>query len=162
MPPVPFKVFSDESIIEFDTGRFDDWCVYLRRPSQARFAPRDNWYFSELVRLGEIHGHASIYADFVQIYDHTAKKKNPKLLDGITRLTAKYNADALLIDILLSIIYAGMLAEENKANTRLGKRVKRLGMHQCLLEGVNPDIAANFSRGKTWREIAEDCVSRGF
>ena len=44
----------------------------------------------------------------------------------------------------------GMITEENKRNTRLGKRIKRLGMHQVLIEEIQPAIAVNFSRVMGW------------
>jgi hypothetical protein len=55
-----------------------------------------------------------------------------------------------------------MIAEENKENTHLGKRIKRLGMHQLLVEQADPLIVANYSRGMSWRAIDADCKARGF
>jgi hypothetical protein len=55
-----------------------------------------------------------------------------------------------------------MIAEENKENTKLGKRIKRLGMYQTLVEKLDPFLAANFSRGMKWQEIDEECHKRGF
>ncbi|WP_287129575.1 DUF7004 family protein [Candidatus Cyanaurora vandensis] len=55
-----------------------------------------------------------------------------------------------------------MVAEENKKFTKLGKRVKHLGVYQILIEGMPAHQAANFSKGKKWREIATDCKNRGF
>ena len=60
------------------------------------------------------------------------------------------------------VIYAAMVAEENKQFTRLGKRIKRLGVHQLLKEGLSPKEAANWSRGKAWRDLAAECEKRGF
>jgi hypothetical protein len=59
-------------------------------------------------------------------------------------------------------LYMGMVAEEAKTGTRLGKRIKRLGVHQVLLERLEPEMAANFSRGKPWYELAYLCQSKGF
>lgn len=56
--------------------------------------------------------------------------------------------DSLEADMLLSILYARMVAEGSKERARLKKRVKRLGVHQVLIEGVAPEAAATFSRGK--------------
>ena len=56
----------------------------------------------------------------------------------------------------------GMLAEENKAFTRLGKRIKRLGMHKLLIENETVADAANFMRGMGWRQIDAMCKERGF
>lgn len=64
--------------------------------------------------------------------------------------------------MLLSILYAGMIAEENKSRARLKKRVKRLGLHQLLIEDFTAEAAATFSKGKTWQEIDLACTERGF
>jgi hypothetical protein len=55
-----------------------------------------------------------------------------------------------------------MLAEEKKAGTRLGKRIKRLGVHKLLIEKRTVDEAANFMRGMNWRTIDTMCKERGF
>ena len=55
-----------------------------------------------------------------------------------------------------------MVAEENKQFTKLGRRVKRLGMHQVLRDRIPPAQAADFSRGRTWQEIDAECRERGF
>jgi len=44
----------------------------------------------------------------------------------------------------------------------LGKRIKRLGMYQTLVDNMEPATAANFSRGMRWQEIDEQCKKRGF
>ncbi|MDY0143845.1 MAG: hypothetical protein RBR97_18320 [Bacteroidales bacterium] len=53
-----------------------------------------------------------------------------------------------------------MVAEENKEFAILKKRVKRLGMHQLLIEREKPDYAASYSKGKKWREL--DIIMSGF
>ena len=42
--------FSDGSKLEYDKGAFDDWCVYLTRPSISKYAPKD-FQYSEVSRL---------------------------------------------------------------------------------------------------------------
>lgn len=81
---------------------------------------------------------------------------------SIEECSANYGNDALEINILFTILYAGMVAEENKVNTKLGKRIKRLGMYQISLEDMSAQQAANYSRGMSWREIARECANRGF
>lgn len=156
------KTFSDGSRIEFGRGQFDDWCVYLLRPGQPRTAPRDAWYFGELKRLAARHGAYRLYEDFVQIYDRTGAKVDESLMDYIGALSAGYGDDALEVDQLLSIVYAGMVAEENKRHAPLRKRVKRLGMYQSLIEGWDAELAAGFSRGKEWQALDAECGLRGF
>lgn len=156
------KTLSDGSLIEFDRGQFDDWCVYLTLPGQPRFAPRDARYFEELQRLAADHGSYRLYQDFVRVYERTEARISPGVLAWITGLSAAYGADALLVDQLLTILYAGMLAEENKVNGPLGKRIKRLGMYQSLIEGMPAAEAAGYSRNVDARRLDGECRQRGF
>lgn len=55
-----------------------------------------------------------------------------------------------------------MVAEENKLGTKLGKRIKRLGIHQVLYDRYSPAAAASFSRGLPWTRINNECKLRGF
>lgn len=156
------KQFSDGSFLERDKGNFDYWCIYLTRPGITRYAPEDWQYFQRLQIMGEKYGMEQIYSDFVEIYDVTKKTFEREILDKIADLSQKYGDDSIEIEIDLTIIYAGMLAEENKAYTRLGKRIKRLGVHQLLVDGWGYNEAANYSRDKKWRQIDEECKKRGF
>ena len=55
-----------------------------------------------------------------------------------------------------------MIAEEQKKFTRLGKRIKRLGIYKLLIENRSVSESANFMRGMGWRDIATLCEERGF
>jgi len=159
--PVLIKSFCDGCWLEYDHGKFDAWCIYLANPN-GRYAPRDVDYFSRLYALGETYGHARIYADFVKIYAVTTAELKHPILQGIERLASAYGADTLEIEKLLTILYAGMVAEENKDKAVLKKRIKRLGMHQVLVDKLAPEVAAHFSRGKPWRTLDQECLARGF
>lgn len=154
--------FEDGSFLEYDRGSFDDWCVYLNRPNERRYPPRDYQYFERLRNYASKYDSQTIYDDFIKIYEETSKSLSNDVFDLIKEITKKYDSDNLDIAIDFSIIYMGMVAEENKAFTRFGKRVKRLGGYQVLFEGLSPNEAANFSKGKKWREIDEICRSKGF
>ncbi|MFP4134780.1 MAG: DUF7004 family protein [Halothece sp.] len=156
------KQFPDGSILEYDTGSFDNWCIFLTRPNQTRYAPKDVQYFRQLQQLSKQHTAREIYDDFVKIYNQTGTTIQAHVLDAIEKYSANYGNDALEINILFTILYAGMVAEENKMHTKLGKRIKRLGMYQILLEDILAQQAANYSRGKSWRKIACECTNRGF
>jgi hypothetical protein len=156
------KQFTDGSYLKYDSGKFDDWCIYLVQPNGSSTAPLDVNYFSQFQSFAKKYGARKIYDDFVTIYDQTDQQLNPKLLSQITALAENYRTDALQLDKLFSIIYAGMVAEENKQNAVLKKRIKRLGMHQLLIENQSPEYAANFSRGKKWRVLDEECHLHGF
>lgn len=156
------KNVRNRNVVEFDTGAFDQWCVYLSRPGQLRYAPKDTEYFAKLYELGKHHGHQKIYDDFVDFYIPTDGKINDQVLSRISTIADTYGVDAEEIEIWFTVIYAGMIAEENKAFAKLKKRIKRLGMHQVLIEGLNPNIAANFSRGKKWRDLDVIMKERNF
>lgn len=154
--------FADGSYLEYDQGQFDNWCVYLTRPTSARYAPRDFQYFRRLADMATVYGSQTIYNDFVAIYEHTANKIQQSTLNLITLLCAKYGPHSIDMEIDFTIMYMGMVAEENKKYSRLGKRIKRLGVHQVLQENINYLEAANFSRGRKWTELASLCEQRGF
>lgn len=154
--------FPDGSLLLFDDGAFDPWCVYLQRPQQPRYAPKDIEYFSRLNELAAVYGNQKVYRDFVAIYARTAQNIDPSVLKMIHELAAGYAQHRLDAEILFTILYAGMVAEENRNNALLKKRIKRLGIHQLLLEDFTPQQAATFSRGKKWNELDRMCKARGF
>jgi hypothetical protein len=148
--------------ISFGNGRFDEWCIYVQRKENAPgdyLFPLDSWYFTELARINE--EEPWVYEDFLKFYNLTDKEASNLAIKLIPLLAKKYK-ETHLVELLYSIIYAGMIAEENKEGTKLGKRIKRLGMHQTLVEKLDPKIAADFSRNMKWREIDEHCRARGF
>lgn len=156
------KEFKDGSFLEYDRGAFDNWCVYLKRPNTQRYAPKDYQYFKRLTEYSLEYPAEQIYDDFVTIYNATTKKTEEHVFDLIEELSKKYGDKATDIAIDFSIMYMGMVAEENKAYTKLGKRIKRLGVHQVLIEKIPYNIAANYSKNKNWKDIDKECIKRGF
>lgn len=154
------KSFPDGSSFEYDRGSFDEWCVYIKPRGTRRYAPKDIDYLTELSRIGSLHGCTTIYNDFVIIFENTTKELDQSLLDNIRVLSEKYGCDAAVVDKLLTLLYASMVAEENKARTKLGKKVKRLAVHQVLKENMKPDEAAAFSKGRTWQSILKEYDGR--
>ena len=155
------KRFNDNLCLEIDRGSFDDNCVYVVKDGK-RTPPRDVDYFQEMRNYGEKYGNARIYGDFVKIYDLVTNEWKEEHLLYVTNVSSTYGADSQELDMLFTILYMGMIAEERKANTRLGKRIKRLGVHMLLLEGREVDDAANCMRGMNWREIDALCKARKF
>lgn len=154
--------FSNGGSIEFDSGNFDEWCVFVKKPNGERFAPTDIRYFSRLEKLGKKYGTQKIYDDFVVVFNRTTKLPDPSVPKLIAAISTFYSEDALEMEIWLNVLYAGMIAEENKENAILKKRVKRLGVHQLLIEEMKPEDAAAFSKGKNWRELDKEMKKRGF
>jgi hypothetical protein len=155
------KNLSDSRQVIFDTGGFDDWCVYILESNGYRKAPRDIEYFADFQQISNHYPQDKVYQDFIAIYDRTTNEISPKTLDTIDERVNTYQPEhQKLMEQWLSVIYAGMIAEENKAGTKLKKRVKRLGMYQVLVLKMNPTEAASFSKGKTWREL--DAIMKGY
>ena len=156
------KRFSNGSFLEYDRGSFDDWCVFFTDASGNRKPPRDTEYFTQLQLLAEQFGTEKVYGDYVSIYDMTGKEVSNNVLDRISILSKSYGTNAIQVDTIFSILYMAMIAEERKENTRLGKRIKRLGIHKLLIENQSVIEAANFMRGMRWTEIDRLCKERGF
>lgn len=137
------------NIIEFDNGSFDTWCVYLKRGDARRYSPKDIEYFTFFQQQGLVYGNKIIYNDFVEIYSKTTNALDTSVLTLIKKISTTYPQNAEEMEIWFTIIYAAMIAEENKANTVLKKRIKRLGMYQILIQNMAPEEAAKFSKGKS-------------
>ena len=156
------KRFQDRSYLEYDRGKFDEWCVYLTHPDGSRRPPRDVDYFADLKALSEKYGTNRVYQDYVRVYEMTNKQVSEQVLKFISQLAERYGIDALEVDIIFSVLYLAMIAEEQKQYTRLGKRIKRLGIHVLLIEKRSVQDSANFMRGMGWRDIDALCRARGF
>lgn len=104
-----------------------------------------------------------MYNDFVQLWDAATSTPDPSVNNLIDSLVSVHPVS--MVDdsrMWYTVLYMAMVSEENYPNTKLGKRLKRLGVHQFLLEGMSPKDAANFSRKMKWGDIAAECQSRGF
>lgn len=159
----PIKELINGKSIIYDTGRFDDWCVYIVDSNGNGSAPLDKEYFEEFQRISKNYPEDKVYNDFKSIYDKTTKDIDVDVLNTIDKLVESYDDnDKETIQQWFVVIYAGMIAEENKEYTKLGKRIKHLGVYQVLKENIDPEIAANFSKGKNWRELDTLMKKMGF
>ena len=55
------KEFSNGTYLSFDTGYFDDWCVYLTNRNGRRYSPKDSDYFTILKEYANKYGYKRIY-----------------------------------------------------------------------------------------------------
>jgi hypothetical protein len=145
----------------FDIGRFDNWCVYVVESNGTKNAPSDVTYFRELQHIASFYPNNKVYSDFVAIYNRTTKHIEKTVIDLIDEIVSTYKeVHKDIIEQWMTVIYAGMIAEENKENALLKKRIKRLGMHQVLVLQISPLDAANYSKGKKWKEL--DAIMRPY
>lgn len=150
----------EDAQLSFAPGNFDDWCIYLTINGKS-VAPTDEWYFGILEAWARYLVPDYIYYDFIQIYDRVTTQVDPSVLELIERISFAY-PDYTQACIIWTILYMGMLAEENKGGKVLGKRIKRLGVYQVLIERTSAVHAAHYSRGKSTIELAPYCNERGF
>ncbi len=144
---------NNEAKVVFDTGKFDEWCVYFVE-KEKRSAPRDIDYLTALKALSKKYKAEQLYNFFLTIYNHSYSIIDRKLVEIIKNISIKFlPEDQFSVEKWFTIIYAGMIAENNKHKTKLGKRIKHLAIHQLLIQNYSPEEAANFSRGKSWYEL---------
>lgn len=160
---IKLKEFTDKSYIKYSTGNFDDLCIYICYSDGTQKAPHDIEYLNYLNNLKINVPAQKLYNDFVSIYNHTSKEiEFTVLVNEIDIIARSYDHYSLIMNKIFSILYLGMLSEENKKNTKLGRRIKRLGIHEVLVNNNPPDYAANFMRGMTWQQIDGICKNYGF
>jgi hypothetical protein len=146
----------------FGKGKFDDWCVFLERPSENAYAPKDTEYFAFFSKLADATSAQTVYRSFQKIYALTTESLDPHVSQVIASEATKYGKHVEEAEVWFAVIYGGMVAEENKAYAKLKKRIKHLGLHQVLMQNFSVSDAANWSRGKPWREIDAECKRFGF
>ena len=153
--------FENGSYLEYAQGSFDNWCIY-NVDKNHRYAIRDKDVFTRLIKCTKLISAKDVYNDFVSIYLKTTSTLESNTLKKIKLLSKNYSQCRENIEYILSFLYAGMVAEENKDKAILKKRIKRLAIHQLLIENMSPEVTANFSRGKKWYWLDKECKRRGF
>ena len=103
-----------------------------------------------------------LYADFIKLYNDTTSTFEENKILTIKKLASNYNEYSNEIFRIFCILYMGMIAEENKKNTRLGKRIKRLGVYYLLIKNMSPSYCANFMKKMNWKQIDKLCIEGGF
>ena len=51
----------------FDSGSFDDWCVYVVEENGSKKAPFDAEYFTDLKNISEHYELDKVYNNFIEI-----------------------------------------------------------------------------------------------
>ena len=146
--------------IGFDAGRFDKYAVRTDFNSWALW-PSDTEMFEKIRTHYNKNSIDLFYSNFMIIYNAVSKDIKIEILDLIHKISL-FCPDQEEAEALYCYLYYAMVAEENKENAVLKKRIKRLGIHQFLKEGFSKDEAANFSKGKSVLELDLECSKRGF
>ena len=156
------KRLRNGTVFSYGMGSYDDWCVYETTEEVRAKRVGDYDYFKKIRELGEIYGRAEVFEDFCDIYEATRTEVDNKVLSDISRSCEKYHDDYDKAEYAFCLLYLSMVAEMNKEYSRLGKRIKGLGIHQLLFQKMKIHDIANFTRGKKWFEVAAACEQHGF
>jgi len=136
--------FRDGTRLVYEDGQFDGYKVSFYNSHRRIGSPTDIETFEKLLRVGDMQSTMSVIKNIAgQISKYT-------VFDEVAIHTVN---DTLAEQKLFSSIAAMMIAEERKEGSKLGKYVKLLGCYQVLIEGMEPYLAANWSKGRNWREI---------
>lgn len=156
------KRLRNGTVFSYGMGSYDEWCVYESNPEVRAKRVGDYDYFKKIRELGEIYGRAEVFEDFYDVYENTGADVNNKTLSYISRFCEKYHDDYDKAEYAFCLLYMSMVSEMNKEYSRLGKRVKGLGIHQLLFQKMKIHDIANFTKGKKWFEVAAACEQYGF
>ena len=99
------KVYSDGSFLEFDRGKFDDWCVFHTDKNGIRKAPRDTEYFINIKNLAKQYGTEKVYQDFVKVYDSVNRDDIRTSLENISDVAETYGKNVIETDTLYTILF---------------------------------------------------------
>lgn len=155
--------FADNSSYEYVFGSFDAWCVEYYKGGKKQKRITDTTSFKALLRYGKHVGYENMYKDFVEVYDMVYVGTD---LNEVTRrielISEKYGVYQLKMNKLLHFLFMCMVAEEMKEDAVVGKKMKRLGVHRVLIEGIDPEIAARETDHIWSKKILYWCEKRGF
>ena len=155
---------SFNQILFFGKGFFDDWAAYCGTPcDDGRIwcaMPKDRYYFEIVQLLASYHGVDTVYLDLLHIFERTGKKVDRKLIDRIFFMSVRYGSNQPWFFNAAMHIYYGMIAEENKENTKLGRSIKMNGLYSLLKGGRSVQESADECRNKRWQEIQAECLQR--
>jgi len=162
--------YKKNATMYFGQGNFDEWCIFITGSNSYPNVPTDVWGLNFLKTWSEKRAPESIYNDFIKIYDQVGEgatySYTKPVIELIEQLAFNYPSyiDAC---VLWTYFYMGMIAEENKKNDKgeklpLRRRIKRLGVYMVLMEGIQPQVAANYSRGLGADYLDKVCFYRGF
>lgn len=158
------RMMGMRQMICFGTGKFDDFCAYaVRLGADGRLyaaMPLDKYYFEIIDLLCKVHGKTFVYDDVKHLFEQTGKTIEQRVIDEIYRMASAYGLNFEWALNAFYHLYYGMVAEENKANTRLGKSIKMHGIDSMVRESRSVEDAADECRSMKWTEIHRECLDR--
>ena len=151
----------------FGRGRFDDWCVFVFDSVRSKFFfPLDYDYLYWIKCLGERFGNERVYFDFVLLYDCVRRGVSNRECYVVTSMVDEGYV-GVDTQVWWVIFFMTMYAECMKENTRLGKRIKRLGVYNVLVDGDDVEYVTQYMKNDEglpgWFEYLDRLMrDRGF
>lgn len=151
--------------IFFSKGTVDNWCAYTAKYVDGELKccmPLDKYYFELLEIIGGLNkeNRWALYSDMKMLFAYTGRSVNPDVVRLIGTMADRYGFFADIAYNCFMHVYYGMIAEENKAGTKLGKLIKLLGIYYLLIGGKTVDEAAECEYGVPWTKLKEECDQR--
>ena len=130
-------------------------------------AVTDVEYLGGIRRIAREYGgdrRSKVWMSFYEIYDTIPQERNIEIdslnVGAVEKAVSEY-PEAKEASFVFYCLLGGMVAENNKADMILGKKVKALGVHQALYSDMEIGEIARYSRRKKWRELDRECRKRG-
>ena len=153
-PDWPFGYTWNDNHIQFAKGDFDCWKV----ETDPKIHMLDIDWLNEAVRLADDWGKEYVYATFNRVYNLVTP-------DPYDRLSLLATSDMPHKNWLIWLRYALLAEERLRAecpDKPMGKRLKRLALHQTLYQSYTPAKAAKWSVGKSPSITRPICQKYGF
>lgn len=151
--------------IFFGTGNIDDWCAwcsYLGKDGHEYCAKAtDMYYFERLEYLGLLYGYDTVYQHLYHIFVECRKDFSFALALTCYELSLFYKDHARLANDMFLHVYYGMVAEENKQNTKIGRLIKMNGLYSLLKDRRGVMMSTKECVGRRWRDIEAEANMRG-
>lgn len=132
--------------ILYAQGKYDNHAVYIVKPDDLgashAYAVSDKYYFERLYWLGTLSRWGinlqMVYGHMLHIYEIVQRshgKFDYKDLDEIEKICwGCYPTECRDVAIqVYFLVYYGMIAEENHANSKVGSLIKIYGLHELLM-----------------------------
>lgn len=156
--------FQDSTFLAYTRGQFDNWRVtFMTKEGKAMESPRDTYFFDYYLSLATPQVSTKKIFNALKHLSRHIRKDSPTEFEYLREEVVSV-ANQLLIpsehhlrfEKATMSLLAAMLSEEKKKFTKLGKKLKILGLYQVLVQGMAPEKAANWSRGKAWKDILKE------
>lgn len=143
----------------FGEGKFDEWCVYCRKPNGGFWFALDKQYLYWIKKMSLRYGKEKVYNDFLRIFE--VARFDFDFEEGYSVIKEVSLNYPVCTEHWWTIFYMTMIAECHKEGTILNKRIKHLGVYNVIFDGYGSGYTANYMKKLHWWELDELMRVRG-